>query len=100
VGTGDSEHFAQRVAELTLPGRLQGQVAPLLAVLKQVNEQVAKLDAELDQLCRQDEQLRRLCTLPYVGPVTACAFASTPARVYLHGRVALEPPGAGTAVPG
>jgi transposase len=76
VGTGDSEHFAQRVAALKLSGRLQGQVAPLLAVLKQVNEQVAVLDAELEHLCRQDEQLRRLCTVPYVGPVTACAFAS------------------------
>jgi transposase len=34
VRTGDSEHFALRVAALTLPGRLQEQVAPLLAVLK------------------------------------------------------------------
>jgi transposase len=76
VGTGDSEYFAQRVAALTLPERLQAQVAPLLAVLKQVNEQVAALDEALEQLCRQDEQLRRLCTVPYVGPVTACAFAS------------------------
>jgi transposase len=76
VGTGDSEHFAQRVAALSVPGRLQAQVSPLLAVLKQVNEQVAVLDEELEHLCRKDEQLRRLCTVPYVGPVTACAFAS------------------------
>jgi transposase len=41
-------------------------VAPVLAVL----------DTELEHLCRQDEQLRRLCTVPYVGSVTACAFAS------------------------
>jgi transposase len=59
-----------------LPGRLQEQMEALLKVLKPVNEQVAALDATLEQLCRQDEQLRRLCTVPYVGPVTACAFAS------------------------
>lgn len=76
VGSGESEHFAQRVGALSLPTRLQHQVEALLAVLKPVNEQVAALDAVLEQLCRQDEQLARLCTVPYVGPVTACAFAS------------------------
>ena len=76
VGSGDSKHFAQRVAAVSLPEKLQKQMAPLLAVLNQVNEQVAILDGELEQWCRQDEQLSRLCTVPYVGPVTACAFAS------------------------
>jgi transposase len=31
----------------------------------------------LERVARRDEQLARLCTVPYVGPVTACAFVAT-----------------------
>src|SRR5713226_9060969 len=58
-------------------GRLKSEVAPLLAVLLDVNKQVAWLDSRLEHLAKSDETVGRLCTAPSVGPVTAAAFAST-----------------------
>jgi transposase len=74
VGSGSSERFVQRVESLSLPGRLMGQVAPLLATLVSLNEQIAFLDGVLERLAQQDEQVSRLCTVPGVGPVAASAF--------------------------
>ncbi|WP_257462927.1 transposase [Archangium lipolyticum] len=56
--------------------RLKAEVAPLLSLLLHLNEQIAFLDGMLERVARRDEQLARLCTVPHVGPVTACAFAS------------------------
>ena len=38
VGTGSAEGFSRRVLVLPLPGRLLSEVAPLLAVMRHVNE--------------------------------------------------------------
>ena len=77
VASGDAANFAKRVQHLALPGRLKSEIAPLLAVLVSVNEQIAWVDARLAQLAEEDETLARLCSAPSVGPVTAAAFAST-----------------------
>jgi len=74
VGSGDSRNFPGRVEKLSLPEPLKERVAPLLKVLETLNEQIDELDGVLEQLARQDEQVRRLCTVPGVGPVVASAF--------------------------
>jgi len=76
VADGEAESFVKRVEALALPGRLKAEVAPLLSLLLHLNERSAFLDGMLERLARRDEQLARLCTVPHVGPVTACAFAS------------------------
>jgi transposase len=42
-----------------------------------LNRQISEADAELGKIVREDEVVRRLCTAPGVGPVTATTFAST-----------------------
>jgi transposase len=52
-------------------------IAPLLESLKMLNRQIAEADDGLEQIVREDEVVRRLCTAPGVGPVTATTFAAT-----------------------
>ena len=76
VGTGTPDHFAERVERLSLPGQILSEVAPLLAILLQVNKQIAFLDHLIEEVGRQQAAVRRLRTLPSIGPVTAAAFVA------------------------
>ena len=49
-------------------------VAPLLAVMRPLNEQLAYSDATIEHLAVQDPRAPRLRSVPCVGPVTAAAF--------------------------
>jgi transposase len=77
VPTGSAEGFIRRVLALSLPGRLLSEVAPLLAVMRQVNQQLAYSDERIAAVPRADERVERLQTVPCVGPVTAAAFVAT-----------------------
>jgi transposase len=77
VASGSAERFIQRVLALPLPGRLLSELAPLLAVMRQVNHQLAYSDARIAAVARTDERVQRLQTVPGVGPVTAAAFVAT-----------------------
>jgi len=77
VPTGSAEGFSRRVVALPLPGRLLSEVAPLLAVMRHVNQQLAYSDGVIEAVTRPDERVQRLRTVPSVGPVTAAAFVAT-----------------------
>ena len=49
VPSGSAEGFIQRVRALPLPGRLVSLIAPLLAVMRHLNRQLAYSDAALDR---------------------------------------------------
>src|SRR5215813_1399025 len=66
VPSGSAEGFPQRVMALPLPGRLRSEVAPLLAVMRHLQPSLAY----------SDERMRRLQSVPNVGPVTAAAFVA------------------------
>jgi transposase len=74
VPSGSAERFSQRVQDLSLPGRLLSVVAPLLAVLRPLNYQLAYCDERIEHLALQDPRVPRLRSVPCVGPVTAAAF--------------------------
>jgi transposase len=86
VPSGSAEGFIQRVRALPMPGRLLSVVAPLLAVLCHLNQQLASSDATIDHLAAQDPRVPRLHSVPGVGPVTAAAFivASDDAQRFHH----------------
>jgi transposase len=46
----------------------------LIAALGEFNQKFCELDREITQRARQDERIRRLMTIPGVGPVTAPAL--------------------------
>jgi transposase len=77
VPTGSAETFMRRVVALPLPGRLLSEVAPLLAVMRPINQQLAYSDGAIEAVTRSDERVQRLQTVPSVGPVTAAAFVAT-----------------------
>jgi transposase len=77
IATGQAKSFAARISKLNLPGQLKSEIAPLLAVLISVNQQLEWIDGRLEQLAKDDEAVARLCTAPSVGPVTAAAFVAT-----------------------
>src|SRR5438128_2360905 len=77
VPTGSAETFSRRVVALPLPGRLLSEVAPLLAVMRSVNQQLAYSDEVIEAVTRPDARVQRLRTVPSVGPVTAAAFVAT-----------------------
>jgi transposase len=78
---GDAERTAAKFAVLDATGAvsdaLRAEVAPLLAVLAPLNEQITAADRRLAALAAADARVRRLMTAPGVGPVTATAFVAT-----------------------
>jgi transposase len=77
VRGGEAGTFGRRVSELEVPPGLGSAIGPLLAVLEGVNEQIDRADRELARRVRADSDLRRLTTLPGVGPVTSTTFKAT-----------------------
>ena len=77
VPSGSADGFIHRVLALALPGRLRSELAPLLAVMRQVNQQLAYSDAQIAAVARTDDRVARLQTVPCVGPITAAAFVAT-----------------------
>jgi transposase len=74
VPSGSAGSFSDRVRSLPLPGRLLSVVAPLLALMCHLNQQLAYSDATIEHLAVQDPRVPRLRSVPSIGPVTAAAF--------------------------
>jgi transposase len=73
--SGHTETFSRRVLALPIPGRLRSEIAPLLAVMRQINRQIAYSDEVIERITATDERVQRLRSVPYVGPVIAAAAA-------------------------
>jgi transposase len=69
--------YAKRLGRVLVTGTLSQTLAPMLEVVELLNKKVEVVDTELAALASQDEQMRKLCTMPSVGPVTAAAFVAT-----------------------
>jgi transposase len=78
IGRGNCGNVARRARELADGDPLlAGIVERLLSVRERVVEQVAKFDHQIGSLARQDNTVRRLTTVPGIGPVSALAFLTT-----------------------
>jgi transposase len=76
VRSGGADAFLLRVRDLRMPGRLRSEIGPLLAVMRQVNQQLAYSDARIEAVTGTDPRVQLLRTVPSVGPVTAAAFVA------------------------
>ena len=81
VRTGMAASFPRRLAELTVPEPLSAAIAPLLAVMESLNREIDAADARLARHAADDPVVRRLQTVPNIGPVTALSFVATLDRV-------------------
>lgn len=77
IATGGSDNFVKRAEAANLPEHVLAAVAPLFESLRMLNRQINEADAELEKIVKEDAVVRRLCTAPGVGPVTATTFAAT-----------------------
>lgn len=75
--TGSPEAFITRVEQAELPECLRAEIEPLLQVMRAVDEQIKQADRRLAEIVKEDQDVRRLCTAPGVGPVTAVTLAAT-----------------------
>jgi transposase len=77
IKSGVSRSFATRVEEAELPPQVLIQVEPLLIMLKSLNEQIKLANEKLAEIVKDDEVVKRLTSVPGVGPVTATTYAAT-----------------------
>lgn len=77
IATGGSNNFITRVEAANLPEHVTAAIAPLFESLRMLNRQIDEADALLEKIVKEDEVVKRLCTAPGVGPVTATTFAAT-----------------------
>ena len=84
IGKAQGNVFSRRVEELVAGhSHLCHAVRPLLAVRERVGREIAELDRKLLALARDNEDSRRLMTVPGIGPINALAFQAAidePAR--------------------
>jgi transposase len=71
---GSAEALPARIAGLALPAALAETLAPVAATIAQLSATVATVDAQLAAGAAGDPILRRLQTVPGVGPVVAQSF--------------------------
>jgi transposase len=76
VGSGSPAGFRRRLAAVALPEALAAAIKPLVALLAQLDEQIATTDKDVAACVGRDPAVRRLCTVPGVGPVTAVAYVA------------------------
>jgi transposase len=69
-----SERVPARLATLVLPTALAETLAPLRRIVEQLTGEIAGLDARCETQARGDAIVRRLQTVPGVGPVVALTF--------------------------
>jgi transposase len=77
IRSGSAGCFLDRLAEVELPQHLRLEIAPLERLMRSLNLQLKKADEGIRRIVRQDPVVRRLCTAPGVGPVTATSFVAT-----------------------
>jgi len=67
-------NFAVKVSSLQLEESIVKVMAPLLALIPQLDEAIRALDTRLDVMTQNMPEVRLLATAPGVGMITACAF--------------------------
>lgn len=79
VGGADESSFSDKVkaASRKLPELVQVSVAELLKAFEQLHEQQRRLYKDLRRQSWEDEDMKRLQSVPGVGPATAAAFVAT-----------------------
>jgi len=74
VGTGSTAKFLDRLDRVVLPPALAAELAPVRAVLGPLTAEIHTADQRLERLVHADAVMRRLRTVPGVGPITAASF--------------------------
>lgn len=77
VTSGNVDGFIARVQQQRLPAELQDELAPMLRMIQVSNDEIRAADDRVAALAALDPVVKRLRTVPGVGPITATAFVAT-----------------------
>jgi transposase len=73
---GKPDKMRERLGQIALAKWIVRELDPMLEVLDHLNEKIRQADAWLKDLARTDDTIRRLTTVPGIGPVTATSFVA------------------------
>jgi len=71
-----AQYFRAHVEAMSLPAHLRSAIAPLLAILNTLGEQITQADERLAGVAKSEPLIKRLCLIPGVGPVTSITFVA------------------------
>jgi len=74
MGSSTAAGFVARFTQTTLPKHLLEVLDPVIETIAELSARIAGLDEELVREARSDELLRRLQTVPGVGPLVSLAY--------------------------
>ena len=77
LSSGRAETAVTRVGRLALPPTLTAALQPLLDLLAHVHDTLAIGEADVRARAAADPVVRRLMTVPGIGPITALTFRAT-----------------------
>jgi transposase len=76
IRSGRTETFLARLAALDLSPALKTTLLPLRSVIAVLDDELANADAQFEALVAADSMVKRLTTLPGIGPITASALVA------------------------
>jgi transposase len=76
VRSGRTETFLTRINALDLPVAMKTTLLPLRSVIEVLDDELASADQQFAALVANDAVVKRLTTLPSIGPITASAFVA------------------------
>jgi len=76
IRSGSTDSFLTRVAALDLPPGMTDTLAPMRRVIELLNTELTKADETFATHVAEDCVVRRLTTLPGIGPITASAYVA------------------------
>lgn len=76
LGSCAAEDFVAKVAQTELDEKTEEMNAPLLCLLPGVEEQLARVELKIEELCAQEPAVAQLATAHGVGLIVAASFVS------------------------
>lgn len=76
IRSGRTETFLERLSALEIPASMKATLSPLRSVIEVLDDELAAADAQFEALVESDSMVKRLTTLPSIGPITASAFVA------------------------
>ena len=76
VRSGRTETFLTRLDALDLPVPMKATLLPLRSAIEVLDDELASADDQFAAMVANDTAVKRLTTLPSIGPITASAFVA------------------------